>query len=267
MRGRRRGAWWGPRRGRMPRRGWMPRAFSGGRKAALLRQHLVRYEERGRMKPHREADGRRAVELFYSSAPMGPSAPPHAHCYHAKTQHAARHLPNGPPRGKYASAGLAPRAFSGGRKAAPPKATALATGCPRERLRKCPTALCAIWQTVNADVLPWIGRSIPWKFRSMGTFRPKNGPEFCHIAAKMVFLGFRAEVSRRDVLHCQAFPIFAYLCARVDVVENNRFSVLKTGALAAFRGGGAAVTGRAVAAWRMLAGHEKAPHPWRVRGV
>ena len=175
--------------------------------------------------------------------------------------------------------GWMPRAFSGGRNAAPPKATALATGCPRERLRKCPTALCAIWQTVNADVrlrppfsvgnaaVPWIGRSIPWKFRSMGTFRPKNGPEFCHIAAKMVFLGFRAEVSRRDVPHCQVFPIFAYLCARVDVVENNRFSVLKTGALAAFRGGGAAVTGRAVAAWRMLAGHEKAPHPWRVRGV
>ena len=185
---------------------------------------------------------------------MGPSAPPHAPCYHSKTQHAARHLPNGPPRGKYAAAGLAPRSFSGGRKGAPPKATALATGCPRERLRKCPTALCAIWQTVNADVrlrppfsvgnaagrgpfvdsipwisisIPWIGRSIPWKFRSMGTFRPKNGPEFCHIAAKMAFLCVHAEVGRRDVPHCQVFLIFAYLRATADAVENNRFSVLK----------------------------------------
>ena len=166
-----------------------PERFRAAGMPPLLRQHLVRYEERGRMKPHREADGRRAVELFYSSAPMGPSAPPHAHCYHAKTQHAARHLPNGPPRGKYASAGLAPRAFSGGRKAAPPKATALATGCPRERLRKCPTALCAIWQTVNADVRlrppfsvgnaagrgPFVDPSRGFRFPSHGSADPSHG--------------------------------------------------------------------------------------------
>ena len=157
------------------------------------------------------------------------------------------HVPHGPPRGKNVVAGLTPRSFSGGRNAAPPKATALAIGCPRKRLRKCPTAVCAIWQTVKADARvrppfsvgkaagrgPFVD-SIPWKFRSMGTFRPKNGSDFCHIAAKMAFLGFHAEVDRRDVPHCQVFLIFAHLRATVDAVENNRFSVLKKWRRAAF---------------------------------
>ena len=85
--------------------------------------------------------------------------------------------------------GWMPRAFSGGRKAAPPKATALATGCPRERLRKCPTALCAIWQTVNADVRlrppfsvgnaagrgPFVDPSRGFRFPSHGSADPSHG--------------------------------------------------------------------------------------------
>ena len=137
--------------------------------------------------------------------------------------------PNGPPRGKNVEAGLVPRAFSGGRNAAPPKATALAIGCPRKRLRKCPTAVCAIWQTVKADARvrppfsvgkaagrgPFVDPSHGFRFPSHGSADPSHGN----------FVPW-ALFDRKMAL------IFAI--ATVDAVENNRFSVLKKWRRAAF---------------------------------
>ena len=93
----------------------------------------------------------------------------------------------------------------------------------------------------------------------MGTFEMKNGPEFCHIVAKMAFFGVRAARLRADVLHCQAFLIFAHLRASGGRLKNNRFSVLKWRCLPLLRAG-AGVHGL------MGVGHEKAPHPWAGAG-
>ena len=152
---------------------WAPRGFNTGEDVTQ----------------HGQATSSPYVRPRGRSTPLGPSAPPHARCYHAITRHTARHVPHGPPRGKNVVAGLTPRAFSGGRNAAPPKATALAIGCPRKRLRKCPTAVCAIWQTVKADARvrppfsvgkaagrgPFVDPSHGFRFPSHGSADPSHG--------------------------------------------------------------------------------------------
>ena len=66
-----------------------------------------------------------------------------------------------------------------------------------------------------------------WKWSSKACFRWKNSPEMCHIVAKIAFLGVPAAGRRKDVSENEAFLIFAYLRAKEQALENNRFSVLK----------------------------------------
>ena len=80
------------------------------------------------------------------------------------------------------------------------------------------------WKSIS---IPWIRRSKGWKFRSKATFRRKNGVETCHIVAKKPFSGVSAAEYLTDVSEHQAFLIFAYLRARAQPREKNRFSVLK----------------------------------------
>ncbi len=84
------------------------------------------------------------------------------------------------------------------------------------------------WKSIS---IPWIRRSKGWNFRSKATFQRKNSSETCHIVAKTPFLAVPAAVRCTDVFHYQTFLIFAYLRARAQALENNRFSVLKNSAL------------------------------------
>ena len=80
------------------------------------------------------------------------------------------------------------------------------------------------WKSIS---IPWIRRSKGWKFRSKATFRRKNGVETCHIVAKKPFSAVHAVGCPTDVPEHQTFLIFAYLRARAQARENNRFSMLK----------------------------------------
>ena len=80
------------------------------------------------------------------------------------------------------------------------------------------------WKSIS---IPWIRRSKGWNFRSKATFQRKNSSETCHIVAKTPFSAVPAAVRRTDVFHYQTFLIFAYLRARAQALENNRFSMLK----------------------------------------
>ena len=103
------------------------------------------------------------------------------------------------------------------------------------------------WKSIS---IPWIRRSKGWNFRSKATFQRKNSSETCHIVAKTPFSAVPAAVRCTDVFHYQTFLIFAYLRARVQALENNRFSMLKSSALR--RGGIPAATARGKAPLRHL---------------
>ena len=103
------------------------------------------------------------------------------------------------------------------------------------------------WKSIS---IPWIRRSKGWNFRSKATFQRKNSSETCHIVAKTPFSAVPAAVCRTDVFHYQTFLIFAYLRARAQALENNRFSMLKSSALRS--GGIPAATARGKAPLRHL---------------
>ena len=84
--------------------------------------------------------------------------------------------------------------------------------------------------------IPWNRRSIPWKIASKGSFQRKNSPKTCHIAAKKPFRAYLAEEHLTLASESHTFLIFAYLQAKEQARENNRFSMLKNSGAAPIRG-------------------------------
>ena len=106
-------------------------------------------------------------------------------------------------------------------------------------LKRTPTVVRLLARFPPVHVAPWPKHPMEIHFHPMdspiqgmeisiqGHFSEENGVETCHIVAKKPFSGVSAAECLTDVPEHQAFLIFAYLRARAQPREKNRFSVLK----------------------------------------